>query len=968
MDKELLAEFLLESNENMSTIEQQLMDLESNASDASLLDAIFRTIHTVKGSCGFIGLKRLEKVAHAGENVLGRMRSHGNAVTPEIISLLLDCADAVQEILDGLQENGLEPEVDHSTLIEKLHAAEALIGKDQGDVGAGDPAADSSMWLDDFPGVAEQLGRSNMKTPEQVLQAGFNELKKIDGITPPLALKILGAAKKEAANDTKRVEEKELRTEECVTEKKGRTEKKGDKSRMPTLKVAQGKNVEVSTQKKKTASAPQVAESIRVNVSVLDSLMNQVGELVLTRNRLLNLTSSLGSRALLEESGLNQGSLDALKSLLPLSRDLNQITEGLQNQLLKTRMQPVSTIWGSVPRIVRDIGKQLHKKIQVVMEGQDTELDRTILAALKDPLTHIIRNSCDHGIELPAERLKSGKPETGTLTLKASQEAGSILISISDDGGGIDADRVKQKAVNMSVLDENAASTISDNAALQLIFHPGLSTASKVSNFSGRGVGMDVVKNAIEKVGGSVEIQSETGVGTTLSIRIPLTMAIISGMLVKCASQLYALPQISVQELLAANAGSPHWCMVADKPFFRLRGQLLPVVRLGDVLEIPDTDMQGGSIVVVNAGNRRIGLLVDEIIGAEELVVKPLGMHFSEAEVFGGCSILGDGGVIPILECNGLIHNLDIPVEVENSGVISETQHVAEADKQYTLTFAAAGKRYAIPMLLIERLEMVATEDIEQAGDREVLQFRGQVIPVLRWNRLVDAEDIDAEESCCLIIADNDKRMCLQVDKVEDILETELHISMKSSSHMFLGTSVIQGKATELVDVFELLKVANSDWFSGRGDNVVCQKVLFAEDAPFFRTMLTPVLESMNFEVWHARDGQEARLILEQKTPDIVLTDIEMPNMNGYELAHWIREHQRFEHIPIAAITSSPPSEDDERSQLFNVVIGKTDRDALIEYLTDLSSSCSESVSPETASEVVYHGPVLVGGVPRGEQ
>ncbi|MFQ5356197.1 MAG: Hpt domain-containing protein, partial [Mariprofundaceae bacterium] len=207
MDKELLAEFLLESNENMSTIEQQLMDLESNASDASLLDAIFRTIHTVKGSCGFIGLKRLEKVAHAGENVLGRMRSHGNAVTPEIISLLLDCADAVQEILDGLQENGLEPEVDHSTLIEKLHAAEALIGKDQGDVGAGDPAADSSMWLDDFPGVAEQLGRSNMKTPEQVLQAGFNELKKIDGITPPLALKILGAAKKEAANDTKRVEE-----------------------------------------------------------------------------------------------------------------------------------------------------------------------------------------------------------------------------------------------------------------------------------------------------------------------------------------------------------------------------------------------------------------------------------------------------------------------------------------------------------------------------------------------------------------------------------------------------------------------------------------------------------------------------------------------------------------------------------------------------------------------------------------
>ncbi len=704
---------------------------------------------------------------------------------------------------------------------------------------------------------------------------------------------------------------------------------------------------------------------------MLDSLMNQVGELVLTRNRLMQLVSGLGGVAL-QDGGAAQGTLEALKGLVPVSRDLNHITEGLQDQLLKTRMQPISTIWGTVPRIVRDMGRQLNKKIRVVTEGQETELDRTILAALKDPLTHIIRNSCDHGVEMPSDRLANGKPDCGTLTLKAAQEAGSIVILISDDGAGIDAARVKAKAVDMGVISEDAAASISDAAALQLIFHAGLSTAEKVSNISGRGVGMDVVRNAIEKAGGSVEIQSEPGQGTTLRIRIPLTMAIISGMLVKCADQLFALPQMSVQELLSADSGSPHWCKVAGQPFFRLRGQLLPVVGLRACLGLSDDQVSDahGSIVVVHAGNRRIGLFVDEILGAEELVVKPLGMHFHDAVAFAGCSILGDGSVVPILECNGLIQNLAIPAEAEMASDIAADEAMQDGqleDRQHTLIFKSASQHYAIPMLLIERLEKIPATRIEKSADREVLQYRGEVLPVLRWNHILGKEQDDVDEVCCLILSDNGKRMCLQVDAVEDILETALNIEMKSNDALFIGTAVLNDKATEVVDVFELLKLADPDWFDSR-NNMAAEgrrSILFAEDAPFFRTMLIPVLESMNYEVWYAPDGEAAREILKQQIPDVILTDLEMPRLDGFALAAWVKSESRLAEVPVIAISSSPPADDDtQRRQHFHAVLSKMDRQGLATCLGELHPSHMDPVCGELAARNDYERPALVGGRP----
>jgi len=995
MDEELLSEFLVESNENMVEIEAQLMELEAHPDDASLLDGIFRTIHTVKGSCGFIGLKKLEGVAHAGENVLGKMRSTHYAATPEIVSMLLECADAIQVILDALGSSNCEPEVDNEALIRRLHAAERVI-EGGVDVVAAAPAAgqdtaqekpveevekpenpdieeESLAWLDDFSDIRELLQTADLAIAEKVLAAGFNGIKSIEGIAPPQALKLLGAAKAVVAqqasdNQTLPASASEPATDASETSLKDEPVLKPELQNVP-VPASQAKD-DSSTAKKDTSegkTTTRAPETIRVDVSVLDSLMNQVGELVLTRNRLIQMVSGLGSATLQDGNGSSNS--DAVKSLIPVSRDLNHITEGLQDQLLKTRMQPISTVWGTVPRIVRDMGRQLNKKIRVVMEGQETELDRTILAALKDPLTHIIRNSCDHGIEMPSERLASGKEDSGTLTLKASQEAGSIVILICDDGAGIDASRVKAKAVEMGVLNDETAATISDAAALQLIFHAGLSTAKKVSNISGRGVGMDVVRNSIEKAGGSVEISSEPDKGTTLRIRIPLTMAIISGMLVKCAGQLFAIPQMSVQELLGANASSSHWCEVAGHPFFRLRGQLLPVIGLRECLgmEASSDKEAHGSIVVVHAGNRRIGLFVDEILGAEELVVKPLGEHFRDTAVFGGCSILGDGSVVPILESNGLFHNMEMPADVDNTadGSVDESGKTGQIDdSQYILVFKSAGQRYAIPMMLVERLENIRANRIETASKHEVLQYRDQVIPVLRWNRIL-GEDVQAvEEACCLIIADNGKRMCLQVDSVDDIIETTLNMEMKSSETLFLGTSVIQDKVTEVIDVFELLKLADASWFEASTNGTEGRRsILFAEDAPFFRTMLIPVLESMDYEVWHAPDGEAACEILKQQIPDVILTDLEMPKLDGYGLAAWVRNQEELADVPVIAISSSPPAPDDEaRRKNFHTVLNKMDRQGLQSCLEILHPRHDKDVGGKSVEDAAYRRPALVGG------
>jgi len=946
MDEELLAEFLTESNENMASIEEQLMELEASPGDEELVNSIFRVIHTVKGSCGFLGLKGLEKTAHAGENLLGKIRSLKFQVNEDIVSLLLACADGINEYLKGLEENGAEPELDHSSVISRLQAAERLVESMAGagietpqaekpvQQDAAAPTAETASedgesitvedWAEDFDeSIRAALTAQGWHKPEQVMAAGFAPLRGLEEVSPADALKILGLAKALVAKggvSKKKPASAPSPAKPEAAPAKTEPEKKKVAVREETAPAARPEPARNTTLAK--TQKPKSAGSIRVDVDLLDALMNQVGELVLTRNRLLQMVNESGSM-----------------EFMRVGREIDQVTERLQSQLLQTRMQPIKTIWSSVPRVVREMSKSLDKRIQVVMEGEETELDRSILNALKDPLTHIIRNSCDHGVEMPDVRRAAGKREEGVLKLVAAQESGHIVITISDDGGGIDAARVKAKAVSMGVLSQEVADAMPDQAALQLIFNAGLSTAEKVSNLSGRGVGMDVVKTSIEKVGGSIDIASEMGKGTTLRIRIPLTLAIITAMIVRCCDRRYAIPQISICELLSAPAASDDWRSIGGHPFFRLRGRLLPVLALASTLKLAEQTPHEGSIVVIDIGDRTFGILVNEIFGAEEIVVKPLGVHFQHLSHYGGCSILGDGSVIPILDCNGLAQMMDLSEEADHAASLQDEEgDVSLHDQQHVLVFRQDGSRYAIPMALVERLEKFPVERIETSGAKEVLQYRnGEVIPVLRWGDLAGLDSQASNDVYGLILSDGSHRMCLQVDEIVDILEIPLEIKKPSQDEFFLGTAVILEQATEVVDVFDVIKRAVPDWFSqsvGAAGEGKRQSILFVEDAPFFRNLVVPVLQAMNYDIWTASDGEEACRILADKTPDIILTDIEMPNMDGYELADWISRQPHLKGIPVVALTATPPDEDDaEHRQHFDDVLVKFDRHSLVEHL-----------------------------------
>jgi len=937
MDEELLSEFLTESNENLASIEQQLMDLEADPTNVELLDGVFRVVHTVKGSCGFLGLVGLQKVAHAGENLLGKIRSLKYQVNDTLVSLLLECTDAIKGLLEGLEASGSEPDIDHSDLIDRLHQAERWV-EDEGKGGKSKAKQQSGGvealkdWLGDGVegAVLAALAAAGLSSPQSVMDAGFASLRDMDALTPADALKILGIAKTVVKSTPKTEPTAHHRTDDHKPQPSAseapKTEKKSEP--LPPKPVTQTVVPVQQEESQGRAQRSKSGGSIRVDIELLDSLMNQVGELVLTRNRLMQMMST-------------SGNMDYVR----VSRDVDHITEQLQMQLLRTRMQPIQSVWNAIPRIVRDMGQQLNKRIAVEMVGEETELDRTILNALKDPLTHVIRNSCDHGIEMPQVRKAASKPAEGTLRLSASQESGFIVILIEDDGAGIDAERVKQKAVSMGVLSEEKAAMISDKAALQLIFHAGLSTADAVSNLSGRGVGMDVVRTEIEKVGGTVDISSERGRGTTLRIRIPLTLAIISAMIVGCGHHRFAIPQMSVRELLNAPDNSSEWRLIGGQPFYRLRGKLLPIMRLKETLKLSELVENRGSIVVVDIGDRTFGVLVDQIFGAEEIVVKPLGIHFQQARFYGGCSILGDGVVIPIFDCNELANLMQLSQEAEAVQYMEEKkEEFSTHELQHTLVFAEAGQRYAIPMALIERLECFPANHIEHSGTSEVLQYRGDVIAVLRWSALVGAyADMAPEDEVYgLILSDGHKRLCLQVQEVVDILETPLVIKMASDSPLFLGTSVIEEIATEVVDVFEVVKRVDPDWFSRnkKTRNMVEEQrstILFVEDAAFFRNLVIPVLDSLGYESWIAKDGVEACHILEERVPDLILTDLEMPNMDGFELADWVRARSEFADIPLVALTAIPVSEiPAEKQRKFRDVMVKFDRQTLTEGLQEL--------------------------------
>jgi two-component system chemotaxis sensor kinase CheA len=634
-----------------------------------------------------------------------------------------------------------------------------------------------------------------------------------------------------------------------------------------------------------------------VDVGLLDKLMNLVGELVLTRNQVLQFNSRQNDTAF---GGISQR--------------LNLITTELQEGVMKTRMQPIGVVWKTLPRLVRDLSAACGKRIQLAMEGEDTELDKTIIEAIKDPLTHLVRNCCDHGIEEPAGRVSSGKSAQGVISLRAYHEGGQVNIEISDDGAGIDADRVREKAIQKGLLRPEQARQLSEKDALGLIFLPGLSTAPKVTSVSGRGVGMDVVKTNIEKIGGSIDIASRRGLGTTIKLRIPLTLAIIPGLLVLCGDERFIIPQVSLLELIrlepeaAARLVQP----IHGVRVYRRRGALLPLVYLNEVLEL---DPSGGddavSVVVLQAENQQFGLVVDSICDTQEIVVKPLGKELKGLSCYAGSTILGDGSVALILDVSGLAERACVlSPERDDVKSAADSSGAAEDLSQLLLLFRAGRfSRLAVPLSLVARLEEFQQSQIEQAGGRPVVQYRGDILRLCSLSGILEQSGCDSLPVSPLIQAivfrDRDRQIGVVVDEVLDIVEARV-AAQKSSQHPgLLGSAVVDGQIADMVDLHAVIQSADESWFGSSCGRAEGSSVLIAEGSGFSRALLRGRLEMAGHRVIEAGSASDALEILVREKVDAVATALDLPGGGGSALLAGMRGQPDLQGIPTIAMAAS---------------------------------------------------------------
>jgi two-component system, chemotaxis family, sensor kinase CheA len=887
---DLLSEFLTETNESLAVLDLELVKLEQNPNDPGLLSNIFRIVHTIKGTCGFLGLPRLEALAHASENVLGKIRDGEQVVTPQAVSLVLKSLDQIKSLLAQLEQNEAEPAGDDAELIHHLNQLAA-----GGEAPAAAPAATKPAAAPEKP-AAVAAPAPAAAAPEAVAAASAPEPPAAPAIAPSVTP--AAPAPAAATSDAK-------------------------------VKAPREPKKEEAKEAAETKESAVAAQSIRVNVDLLENLMTMVSELVLTRNQLMQILRSQKD----SEFGA------------PLQR-LSHVTTELQEGVMKTRMQPIGNAWAKLPRIVRDLSHELRKKIDLQMHGAETELDRQVLEMIKDPLTHMVRNSADHGVEMPAERAAKGKPETGTITLNAYHEGGHIIIEIGDDGRGLDIDKIKQKALATGVASESDLAAMSEQQIQQFIFKAGFSTAAKVTSVSGRGVGMDVVRTNIEKIGGTVEMKSRCGKGSTFVIKIPLTLAIVSALIVECAGERFAIPQISVVELVRASANSEttiEW--LNNAPVLRLRDRLLPLVSLQELLKLGKRDERPSEtfIIVAQVGTYAFGIMVDRVFDTEEIVVKPVAPILRDITMFSGNTILGDGSVIMILDPNGIAAATG-EITVSESAVRADSGAARTGtrdDVTSLLLFRAGnGAPKAVPLALIARLEEIDPAQIEYSHDKPVVQYRGKLMPLVTVEG--GAAIGTSGRQPVLVFADKDHTMGLMVEEIVDIVEERLNIEVAVDRSGLIGSAIVAGKATDLIDAGYYLTQAFTDWFGARSDGEFQgekgKRVLLVDDSPFFRNLLTPLLSVAGYEVTTVESGDRALSLCEAGADfDVIISDIEMPGMNGFEFATAVKQAGRWQKTPIVALSShaTPRDLDRGRAAGFNDYVAKFDREALLHTLAE---------------------------------
>ncbi len=940
-DDEILQGFIEESLEHLADIENDLLAIEEGGADidVELVNKVFRAAHSIKGGAGFMGLTVIQNLAHAAENVLGLIRSEKLIPTPENINVLLLASDELQQLIEDV---GNSNEVDITEHVDALN-----IIYEGGDA----PANEATAQPDNAPEPETAQAEEDSPQPEQVETP-------VNGST-----------------ETPNEEEQGLPIEASAEPQAPETE---TEPITPKDQITPPKPQATTKEPaKKTQSSTQKTDtSIRVTVSLLDQLMNLAGELVLSRNQLLQTITSGDPR-----------------NAEAVGQRIDLVTSELQEAIMLTRMQPIGNVFNKFPRVVRDLSKKLNKQMDLTIVGKDVELDKTIIEAINDPLTHLVRNSVDHGVETPDERIRKGKDAKGLIVLKAYHEAGQVVIEISDDGKGLDGNMLAETAINKGLITSEQAKAMSDKERANLILLPGFSTAKKVTDVSGRGVGMDVVKTNLDQLGGSIEIESEVGKGSTISIKLPLTLAIIPCQIVMTGGERYAIPQVNLEELLRIPAAKVKERVerVGDAEVVRLRGNLLPLIRLSDVLDIERTyydptknelkadrrtqiaDRRSKSspmfkdatqpetvehetdrteidreaderrtspasalnIVVVSTGAMKYGLIVDRLHDSEEIVIKPLGRHLQQCKGYAGATIMGDGRIALILDVSNIsrmagLTSLDGTERASELAEAAKNAITRAKDKQALLTFSSSiQEQFAVPLNQVERVEKIKQSDIEHVGGRRVMKYRGGSLPLLSIDEVAMVEPL-ADQNDLLVIVFNlaGKDVGLLAIGPIDAIEVAADIDdVTLRQPGIMGSAIIAGHTTMLVDIFEMVQTINPDWFT---DHAISEKVsedgfvpviLIVEDSNFFRNQVRGYMTDSGFEVLEGEDGVEALSVLEKHVDEIsmVVTDIEMPNMDGFELTEKIKRDPKFNHLPVIALTTLSGQEDIARGKAVGI-------------------------------------------------
>ncbi len=955
MDAEL-EEFKTEIYETLDRAEQALLSfdqLPDGQTSNQLYDEVFRAYHNIKGAAGMMEWEELQHHVHQLDNIL--MQSKESASIPKrLLGWFLKGNDAARsimagqpyqfnyEIAAGVTEDTKEAEVEEdetdaiaTTTLERVTEeketppeeffAEVTEGLDRVSTALIKMEADmgeknliDALYRDihSIKGAVQLFGLTEASILSHAMENSLEgvrlqqlEIDKAHVSTLLLCVDLMNQCVQNSDNEEMLKEVNFMvsllvpftQAVEAPAPAEIAPVAKLVKVQPEEKRMTTANHVTTQAQSQSSGENDKTDSTIRVQVSLLDRLMTLMGEMVLVRNQVLQYSNKT----------------DDLE-FLNLSQKLGVVTSELQEETMKTRMQPIGNILTKFQRVVRDLSGSLNKKINLNLIGVETELDKTLIEAVKDPLTHIVRNACDHGIETPFDRADSGKSETGTITIKAYHEGGQVIVDITDDGKGLSREKLLKKAIEKGIVDAAKAERMSDREVQALIFAPGFSTAEKVTNVSGRGVGMDVVKSNIEKIGGLVDISSTEGKGTKITLKIPLTLAIVPAMIIRSDKDRFAIPQVKLVELVRVDYAQIEY--VQGRPIFRLRGNILPLLDLKEVLGTKEENVNSEeaiNIVVLNSESHLFGMIVDEILDTADIVVKPLARFLKSVSIYSGATVLGDGNVAFIMDVLGIAQK-HFGVGTHADTTVSDKYDNANNElelREFVLVSLSSATKHAIPLSVVSRMEEIKTSTIELSGYQRVIRYRGGILKIVNLNEILGyANPASDKEITQVIVAKIDDQLFgLEVDQIIDVLSTRDFLDDSLSTHEAItGNLVTQTEIIVVVDVDKVFELSTPKKSITKTRSAGGNKILLVEDTDSIRNRVAQGLIESGYDVEVAVDGMDGlKKIAEHKCGfDLIISDIEMPKMNGYEFARKVRGISQLKNIPLIAFTTkSAPNE-----------------------------------------------------------